>query len=298
MATYNVELRTKGATDFSNGDVFYPKTTWDNVLNKPTFLGSLTDFGVTATATELNVLDGIPSTLTATELGYVDGVTSGIQTQLNAKQATITGAATSITSSNLTASRVLVSDSSGKVSANTVTTTTLSYLDATSSIQTQLNAKTTAIVAYNFTQSAAATTTTPTAYKTFVLPHSGYYQVDIYGMWSKVAGSTNAPVITIAVNSTTGTPTWAGAFEWFNTAAGTTYVTENNSASITTTTTTLGFQPNNTASAVTSTYWGMRGMIYTGTTADKTFTIYLANSVGSSSAVYIDKVVITAIKVG
>lgn len=41
---------------------------------------------VTATAAELNVLDGIPATLTATELGYVDGVTSAIQTQLNAKQ--------------------------------------------------------------------------------------------------------------------------------------------------------------------------------------------------------------------
>ena len=42
---------------------------------------------VTATAAELNVLDGIPGTLTATELGYVDGVTSAIQTQLNGKQA-------------------------------------------------------------------------------------------------------------------------------------------------------------------------------------------------------------------
>lgn len=41
---------------------------------------------VTASAAELNVLDGIPGTLTATELGYVDGVTSAIQTQLNAKQ--------------------------------------------------------------------------------------------------------------------------------------------------------------------------------------------------------------------
>ncbi len=57
------------------------------------------------------------------------------------KQSAITGAASTITSSNLTASRVLVSDASGKVSANTVTTTTLGYLDATSSIQTQLNNK-------------------------------------------------------------------------------------------------------------------------------------------------------------
>ena len=40
---------------------------------------------VTSTATEINVLDGIPAGLTATELGYVDGVTSAIQTQINAK---------------------------------------------------------------------------------------------------------------------------------------------------------------------------------------------------------------------
>lgn len=38
---------------------------------------------VTATASELNVLDGI--TATTTELNYVDGVTSAIQTQLNNK---------------------------------------------------------------------------------------------------------------------------------------------------------------------------------------------------------------------
>jgi hypothetical protein len=42
------------------------------------------DVAVTATATEVNVLDGIPPTLTATELGYVDGVTSAIQTQIDA----------------------------------------------------------------------------------------------------------------------------------------------------------------------------------------------------------------------
>ena len=59
----------------------------------------------------------------------------------NGKQAAITGAATTITTADLTASRVLVSDGSGKVAANAVTTTTLGFLDATSSIQTQLNAK-------------------------------------------------------------------------------------------------------------------------------------------------------------
>ena len=44
---------------------------------------TLAQLGVTATATELNSLDGI--TATVTELNYVDGVTSNIQTQLNAK---------------------------------------------------------------------------------------------------------------------------------------------------------------------------------------------------------------------
>ena len=82
------------------------------------------------------------STITSTELGYLDGVTSNVQTQLNAKQATITGGASTITSSNLTANRALVSNSSGKVIVSTVTSTELGYLDGvTSSIQTQLNNK-------------------------------------------------------------------------------------------------------------------------------------------------------------
>ena len=98
---------------------------------------------VTATAAELNTLDGI--TATTAELNYTDGVTSNIQTQLNTlssgKEATITGAATTITSSNLTANRALLSDGSGKVAASAnITSTELGYLDGvTSNIQTQLN---------------------------------------------------------------------------------------------------------------------------------------------------------------
>ena len=58
-------------------------------------VSSLIDLSITATATEINVLDGIPATLTATELGYVDGVTSSIQTQLDAKTSN-TGTVTSV----------------------------------------------------------------------------------------------------------------------------------------------------------------------------------------------------------
>jgi hypothetical protein len=81
------------------------------------------------------------SSVTSTTLGYLDA-TSSIQTQINSKQATITGAATSITSSNLTASRALTSDASGKVAVSTVTDTELGYVSGvTSAIQTQLNNK-------------------------------------------------------------------------------------------------------------------------------------------------------------
>jgi hypothetical protein len=59
--------------------------------------------GVTSTAAELNILDG--ATLSTTELNYVDGVTSAIQTQLDAKAPlagpALTGDATAV---NLTIS--------------------------------------------------------------------------------------------------------------------------------------------------------------------------------------------------
>lgn len=71
----------------------------------------------------------------AASTAYVDGGLSG-------KQATITGAATTITGSNLTASRALVSNSSGKVAVSNTTSTELGYVHGvTSAIQTQINAK-------------------------------------------------------------------------------------------------------------------------------------------------------------
>lgn len=74
--------------------------------------------GITASTAELNILDGV--TATTAELNYVDGVTSNIQDQLDGKQATITGAATSIVSNDLTASMILASDASGKVAATSI----------------------------------------------------------------------------------------------------------------------------------------------------------------------------------
>ena len=65
---------------------------------------TLSSFGVTATAAELNKLDGC--TATVTELNYVDGVTSNIQTQLNGKAPTSHNhSASNITSGTLPIAR-------------------------------------------------------------------------------------------------------------------------------------------------------------------------------------------------
>lgn len=71
--------------------------------------------------------------------GLIDGITTS-------KQNTITGAATTITSSNLTADKAVISNGSGKVAVSSVTSTELGYLSGvTSAIQTQLNNKVSAV---------------------------------------------------------------------------------------------------------------------------------------------------------
>ena len=84
---------------------------------------TLASFGITATAAELNKLDGV--TATATELNYVDGVTSNIQTQLNGKMKTPSGGTTG---------QILTKTSSGYGWANapsaSVSAITTSYVDS------------------------------------------------------------------------------------------------------------------------------------------------------------------------
>ncbi|NBV28085.1 hypothetical protein EBS02_03560, partial [bacterium] len=97
------------------------------------------DINASAAINATKIHDGSVSN---TEFGYLDGVTSAIQTQIDSKQATITGGATSIISSDLTASRALTSNASGKVAVSTVTSTELGYVSGvTSAIQTQLDSK-------------------------------------------------------------------------------------------------------------------------------------------------------------
>ena len=89
-------------------------------------------------ATHADTADSATNATTASNYAS----TGTIKDALDDKQATITGGATSITSSNLTANRALISNASGKVAVSSVTSTELGYLDGvTSSIQAQLNGK-------------------------------------------------------------------------------------------------------------------------------------------------------------
>jgi hypothetical protein len=112
------------------------------ITNQYLIKQSATDFD--ATWATLNWADITDVTPTLAEINRVDGVTSPIQTQLNGKQATLTGATTTVTSSNLASNRVVVSNGSGKLAPSPITTTELNQLDGINTgqtIQAQINGK-------------------------------------------------------------------------------------------------------------------------------------------------------------
>ena len=114
---------------------------------------TLSSFGITATAAELNKLDGV--TATATQINYLNTATGNIQTQLDSKAASSHNhAASNITSGTLSSDRLpTVPISKGGTGATTAsgaltnlgitaTASELNYVDGvTSNIQTQLNNK-------------------------------------------------------------------------------------------------------------------------------------------------------------
>lgn len=113
-------------------------------------------------------------------------VTAAKQAAWNAKQDAISGAASTIASSNLTANRVLVADSSGKVSVSDITSTELEYLDgAAGNVQNQINGKeasgtaASAVSAHNTNSSAHSDIREAIPKKTSELTNdSGYITID------------------------------------------------------------------------------------------------------------------------
>lgn len=111
------------------------------VLTTPAITGGTNTSSIILTPT---ITGGtVASSLTGTNAVLTTpAITGGTNTSALFLSSTLSGFTSSLqTNTDLTASRVLVSDSAQRVTNSTVTATTLGYLDATSSVQTQLNGK-------------------------------------------------------------------------------------------------------------------------------------------------------------
>jgi len=88
---------------------------------------ALTNLGVSSSPTELNILDG--ATLSTAELNFVDGVTSAIQTQIDAKQDTLTaGTGISISGTTIATDLTNLVDT-GAIQSDAVTAIKLAQFD-------------------------------------------------------------------------------------------------------------------------------------------------------------------------
>jgi hypothetical protein len=120
--------------------------TWDsgNLSNEAittVYIGALskTNDSIPTGIAATKIADG---SISNTEFQYLNGVSSAIQTQLDAKQSTITGSASTIDTESLTADRAVISNGSQKIAVSDVTSTELGYLDGvTSAVQTQIDSK-------------------------------------------------------------------------------------------------------------------------------------------------------------
>ena len=82
------------------------------------------------------------NSITVTQLQSLANISGDIQAQFSGKQATVTGAATTVTSANLAANVVVVTNAGGKLSNNAVTVTQLQSLaNVTGDVQAQLAGK-------------------------------------------------------------------------------------------------------------------------------------------------------------
>lgn len=101
MAEYITAIRT------ADGD---KKIDYNSLANLPKPL-TLADFGITASATELNKMKGV--TATTAELNYIDGATSNIQKQISTLKSTVDTKASKSEVDNLSAQIGVVSQQVG-----------------------------------------------------------------------------------------------------------------------------------------------------------------------------------------
>jgi hypothetical protein len=143
-ATPGTIFGTISSSSFSTNTTV--NVTWDsgslsNETISNVYIGALskTNDSIPTGISATKLADG---TISDTEFQYLNGVSSAIQTQLDAKQATITGSASTIDTESLTADRAVISNGSQKIAVSDVTSTELGYLDGvTSAVQTQIDSK-------------------------------------------------------------------------------------------------------------------------------------------------------------
>lgn len=144
--TYDAKGLVTGGADLATSDIpdlsgTYVALTQKGSANGVATLDANTLIPSSQLPTATNSVQGavmVDSALSSTSTNPVQN--SVINTALGTKQATITGGASTITTSNLTASRALVSNSSGKVAVSSVTSTELGYLSGvTANIQNQID---------------------------------------------------------------------------------------------------------------------------------------------------------------
>ena len=136
-----------GASPTAEGDVTYDLTAHKASLHNGTTASPVVTEAHSATLTN-KTIDA--SNNTVTNVSMTTGVTgtlpvanggTGSATALNNNRVIKSSSGTIVEAAAITASRALISDANGIPTHSTVTDTTLGYLDATSSVQTQLDAK-------------------------------------------------------------------------------------------------------------------------------------------------------------
>ena len=142
---HNVQAQSPSLKDTLYYDNTVSPAQW-KTASISTILG-YTPGTVTSIATTSPILGGTITDTGTISIQQADASKSGYISvtdwnTFNAKQDAITGAATTVVSSNLTANRAVISNASGKIAVSAATDTEVGYLSGvTSNIQTQLNAK-------------------------------------------------------------------------------------------------------------------------------------------------------------
>jgi hypothetical protein len=173
-----------GNITFSVGDwVVYNGTIWQQAANANSVV-SVNGFTGVVSLTTTDIPEGV-------ELYFTD----------SRAQAAITGAASSVTTSNLSANRVLQSDGSGKISASTISDTILGYLSAvTSDVQNQINNKEASITTLPVSKGGTGSSTALNGNR--VMQSSGSTIVEAAAITANKALVSNASGIPVASATT------------------------------------------------------------------------------------------------